>query len=210
MSAVYAAKWAFFILFGYFLGGVLFSWHIPKLLKGIDVCQASGDHNPGAANVFMFAGRQVGFLCLFCDLMKGFIPVMFALKMLNIGNILFAAVIAAPVLGHATAPFYRMSGGKSIAVSFGVYLALLPVTYVVAVLAVLYIFFSTAVKIRPVRVRSILVFALTGVFSACLCAHQGLYAVGLGCVAVSAVVIVKHLRRFSPAVENAPAHERAV
>ena len=29
------------------LGGVLFSYHLPKLLRGVDVC-AEKDHNPGA------------------------------------------------------------------------------------------------------------------------------------------------------------------
>ena len=197
MSTAETARWVLDILFGYFLGGVLFSWHIPKLLKNIDICDLSDDHNPGTTNAMIFAGRRVASLCLFCDLLKGFLPVFFAVRWLNTESWLFAVVMAAPVLGHATAPFYKLSGGKSIAVSFGVLLALFPASFSVVILAFFYILFSTAIKITPVRVRSILTFAVSGAVSLAVCLWQGLFAMGLGCALISGIVIVKHLKRFS-------------
>ena len=37
-------------IFGFLLGGVLFSYHLPKLLRGVDIVALSPDHNPGTAN----------------------------------------------------------------------------------------------------------------------------------------------------------------
>ena len=60
---------------GYLLGGVLFSYHIPLFMRGIDIVEVSEDHNPGTANAVKYAGVSVGMICLAADLAKGFLPV---------------------------------------------------------------------------------------------------------------------------------------
>ena len=174
--------WTVLILGGYLCGGILFSLHIPKLLRGIDICQVSDDHNPGAANVFTHAGWEIGIICLLLDLLKGFLPVYAAVKTVDTNSFLFSLVMVAPVLGHATAPFYKQSGGKCIATSFGVLTALFPLTWIMLILAGFYILFSTLIKIRPNRIRSIVTYALFAIAAIIVTIFNHMYAIGLGCV----------------------------
>lgn len=125
----------------------------------------------------------------------------------------FACIFCGSVVKHRKLVVCRCDGGagfgsrhrsvlqiirrKSIAVSFGVLLALFPASFSVVILAFFYILFSTAIKITPVRVRSILTFAVSGAVSLAVCLWQGLFAMGLGCAVISGIVIVKHLKRFS-------------
>ena len=111
--------WTLHIVAGYLLGSIMFCRWIPKLVLHKDVCALSDDHNPGAANVFQHCGVPAGLLCLFFDLSKGFLPVYLAAHTVGIEPMQFAAVMMAPVLGHATAPFDHFSGGKCIATAFG-------------------------------------------------------------------------------------------
>lgn len=182
------------ILGGFLLGSVLFSKWVPSVLCGVDICENAPDHNPGATNVFLSCGVSMGALVLALDLFKGFLPVFAACRYADVGNTLFALVMLAPVLGHAIGIFNRFHGGKCIATSFGVELALLGETGVVWVLAGLYILFSTLIRISPNRVRSIVTYSLFGVIASAiaLSAHQN--AIALGNVLISLTVIAKHLR----------------
>lgn len=89
-------RYLLFSLFGFLLGSVLFSYHLPRLLKGVDIRALSEDHNPGAANAVKYAGIPVGMLCVFCDLFKGFLPVFLALRYTDPRSLWFALVLASP------------------------------------------------------------------------------------------------------------------
>lgn len=191
MKEIY--RYLFTALGGFALGGVLFSYHLPKLLKGIDVRALSPDHNPGTVNAFKYAGWPVGALCLLCDLMKGFLPVFLAMRVLDFQSPWFALIIAAPVLGHAAAPLYRGRGGKAIAASFGALLGLLPVSFLVFLLAALYLFFSLVWIIYPHERRTVAVFSLFSLFSAAAALYTGRWSFSLGALLLSAVVIWKNL-----------------
>ena len=130
---------------GYFSGSMLFCSLIPKHLKGIDIVAVSPDGNPGAANVFIHCGWELGLVCLFFDMLKGFIPVFAAVKLLDASDWQFVFVMIAPVLGHAFSIFNGLRGGKCISTLFGETIALLPVSPVAPVLAGIYIFFSTLI-----------------------------------------------------------------
>lgn len=201
MSCPIQLLWTALIAGGYLCGGILFSFHIPKWLCGINICQISDDHNPGATNVFLHAGKKIGMLCLFCDLLKGFLPVYLAVKTVDTESLLFSLVMAAPVLGHATAPFYKQSGGKCISTSFGILTALFPVTWIMLILAGFYILFSTLIKIRPHRVRSIVTYSFFALTAVILTLLQHRYAIGLGCVLISGIAIVKHVNKSEPTPE---------
>ena len=181
-------------LFGFALGGVLFSYHLPKILKGVDVCAVSPDHNPGTVNAFRYGGTPVGILCLLCDLAKGFVPVFWAMRVLDPRSPWFALVIAAPALGHALAPLYHRRGGKAIAATFGALLGLVPASCLVAVLAALYLFFSLIWVIQPHERRTVVVFALFAVLAALSAAYTGRWPLAWGGVLLSATVIAKNLR----------------
>ncbi len=179
-------------LLGFGLGGVLFSYHLPKLFKGIDVYEVSADHNPGTMNAFKSAGVPVGILCLLCDLCKGFLPVFFAMRLVDPSRLWFALVLCAPALGHATAPLYHHRGGKAIAASFGALLGLLPVSFLVFLLAALYLFFSLIVVIHPHERRTVVTFGLFSVFTALAAFRTGHWSFALGAALLSMVVITKN------------------
>jgi glycerol-3-phosphate acyltransferase PlsY len=93
------------------------------LLLHKDLTQLN-DKNPGATNLWQSAGAGWGLLGIFLDFMKGYLPLAVLIWTGRLsGNILIPAAIA-PVLGHALSPFMRWKGGKSKAVSFGVWSAL--------------------------------------------------------------------------------------
>ncbi len=184
--------WCIFIFGGFFLGGIMFSEILPKIVMHKDIEKLGKDRNPGAANVFVNCGILLGMLCLSLDILKGFLPVFSALKMLDFRDLRFALVIAAPVAGHAVAPFNKFHGGKCISTAFGVLLGLLPVTYTVFLLAALYILFSTLIKINPNRIRSIVTFTLFGIISLVWHVYCGMYAIALGSVAVSVTAVFRH------------------
>lgn len=181
-------------LFGFCLGGVLFSYHLPKLLKGVDVRLVSGDHNPGTVNAFKYAGVPVGILCLLCDLCKGFIPVFLAAQALDPSRLWFALIICAPALGHAMAPLYHHQGGKAIAATFGALLGLLPGSFLVFLLAALYLFFSLIWVINPHERRTVVTFGLFAALAALAAFYTQRWSFALGCALLSAVVILKNYR----------------
>lgn len=181
-------------LFGFCLGGVLFSYHLPKLLKGVDIRKVSTDHNPGTSNAFKYAGVPVGILSLLCDLAKGFIPVFLAMQALDPSRLWFALIICAPALGHAIAPLYHHQGGKAIAATFGALLGLLPTSFLVFLLAVLYLFFSLILVIRPHERRTVVTFVLFAGLSFLSAVCTGRWSFALGCALLSAVVILKNYR----------------
>ena len=185
-------NWGFLSAIGFLSGGIMFCRILPAVLFKTDISKASDDGNPGAANVFKSCGIPAGLFCLLLDMLKGFLPVFYVCLTHNIKDISFALVMLAPVLGHAVAPYSKKTGGKCIAVSFGVLLALIPHTYAVLILAGIYIITSTVFKIDPTRKRSIFTFSLFAVISAILLCLRGLAAVAVGCVLLSAVVVLKH------------------
>ncbi len=181
-------------LLAFCLGGVLFSYHLPKILKRVDVCALSPDRNPGTVNAFKYAGVPVGILCLLCDLLKGFLPVFFAARFLDPLRLWFALIIAAPALGHATAPLYHDKSGKAIAVTFGALLGLLPHSFLVFLLAALYLFFSLIWVINPHERRTVAVFSLFAALSLLTAFATCRWSFALGSALLSAVVIAKNYR----------------
>lgn len=186
-----------FSLLGYLSGSVLFCYCFPLWFKKIDITKQSDDKNPGAFNCFRLAGPLVGVPALLCDLLKGAVPVFAAARFTDIQSPAFALVLMAPVLGHAFPILRNFRGGKAITVTFGVLFGLLPFWQPVALLAVIYLFFSLCVRVYPNRVRSMAVFLCFGVLSV-VWLRAG--AVSLGCAVNSAVVFLKH--KFSPEEES--------
>lgn len=193
------------IAFGFLLGGVMFSRTLPKLLTGKDVCALRADKNPGAANVFAVCGVPMGLLCLALDMLKAYLPVSLAARYMDTQSVWFALALAAPVIGHAVGVFNGFHGGKCIAAAFGAMLALANVSVTgLLLLAGLYIFFSAVVKVRPHRLRSMLVFALYGALAALFYSLHGETVLALGCGIIAATGVLRHTRRFCVAEDEKP------
>lgn len=153
-------SYLFFMLFGYVSGSIMFAWIIPKVFWGIDIKKDGSDHNPGTANAFLLGGTFCGVLVLILELAKGFLPVYLAGRYLDCRRYLFAAVVAAPVLGHACPVFWKgHDGGKAIAVSFGVFLGLLMEPRPLRLLIFFYLLFSLIIVVNPHGYRTVITYA---------------------------------------------------
>lgn len=179
------------VCLGFFSGSLMFSAWLPKWLCGVDVCQKAEDQNPGAANVFQQAGVPIGVMCLLCDLAKGVVPVVLALKQVPPRVPLFSLILIAPVAGHAFSPFRRFRGGKAITVSFGALLGASQVFPGVWVLAAWYLFFSLIVRICPNSVRTCVTYLFFAGTAFLWPVCRPFFA---GCWGIAAIVYLKHIR----------------
>lgn len=113
----------FMLLFAYLLGS-LPTGFLVGYFSGVDVRQA-GSGNVGATNVARVVGKRQGLITLVADVAKGFIPVIGSLE-LSLGPVVTSFVAIAAFLGHLFPIFLRFRGGKGVATSLGVLLALAP------------------------------------------------------------------------------------
>lgn len=171
----------------------MFSQIITKAVTKKDICSESDDGNPGAFNTFKLCGVKWGSLCVFLEMLKGFLPVLLAQLLWRPEHWLMAFVVAAPVLGHALGIFNRFRGGKCIAVSGGAFAGLVPFSYVVFIYIGLYLFFSLVVKIKPNILRSIIVFSLQLVGSVMMCILMKTPYIAIGSAAICVIALIKHL-----------------
>ena len=186
-------QYLLFTVAGFLSGSILYSYMIAKFFCRIDITEVSDDKNPGAANVIKHAGVKYGIPAIILDVLKGFIPIYLASKHLDIESLYFIPVLAAPVLGHATAPLFNWHGGKAIASSFGCLLGLMPNSYIVLVLAMLLFFFTFFVIIRPNSLRCIVSYALFSMYCLRYCPIPG---IRYGGILISIIVIIKHLKGY--------------
>jgi glycerol-3-phosphate acyltransferase PlsY len=105
------------------LGAIPFSVLIGRWFLGKDI-REYGDGNPGATNVFRAGGQKLGYLAVFLDVAKGMPFVFLTHSLFGLSPVAVVAVAMGAVLGHAFSPFLGWHGGKSVAVTFGVLLAL--------------------------------------------------------------------------------------
>jgi glycerol-3-phosphate acyltransferase PlsY len=122
----------------YLLGSIPTGFLVAKA-RGIDI-RAVGSGNIGAANTFRAIGKTAGILVLLVDALKGFVAVEVCgliLKCLGIAetsdeiNYRIVAGIFA-ILGHNYTCWLNFKGGKGIATTAGVYLALAPLAVGIA------------------------------------------------------------------------------
>ena len=107
----------------FWLGACPFSVWIGYWLLGKDI-RDYGDGNPGAANVFRAGGRKSGCLALIIDMAKGAPFVVLAHSFFGLPEVAAMIVGLSAILGHAFSPILGLKGGKSLAVTCGVLLAL--------------------------------------------------------------------------------------
>lgn len=114
-------------IFGFLLGSVMFSYWIGRLTLRRDIREI-GDGNPGGFNLIKTGNIPAAGLGIFLDIGKGVLPAGLAVVVFHIVGIELIPIALAPVFGHAYSPFMRFKGGKAVAVTGGVWLALQPLT----------------------------------------------------------------------------------
>lgn len=136
-------------IFAFLLGSIPFGLLIAKS-RGINI-REHGSGNIGATNVLRIVGKKYGITCFILDFLKGLIPALLAYNLykytgadermmitflrehaIDLGSDQFKAqgltVITGlcAILGHNYSPWVNFKGGKGIATSAGVLVALMP------------------------------------------------------------------------------------
>jgi len=139
---------AYIIIVGaaYFLGSIPTGYLVARA-KGIDI-RAVGSGNIGATNAMRVLGKPAGIIVLLADALKGYAAVAWLCPLLmnlfngpaaRVETLRIVAGIAA-VLGHNYTCWLKFKGGKGIATSAGIYLALAPLAVSIALGAWIIVF----------------------------------------------------------------------
>ncbi|MFC1566551.1 glycerol-3-phosphate 1-O-acyltransferase PlsY [bacterium] len=135
-------------ILSYLIGSIPFAFIIAKLVKGIDI-REYGSGNMGATNVWRAIGKVPAITTLLLDVLKGYLPVILTLTLLNQvteNNILLAIVVGvAAIIGHLFPIFLKFKGGKGVAVSLGIFLALAAKAVLICVLVFIIIVYFTRI-----------------------------------------------------------------
>ncbi len=115
---------------GYLLGSLPTGLVVVRALTGTDIRNA-GSGNIGTVNVYRVTGLWASAVVLAVDMLKGAAAVVLARTWGLTASVQVAAGLAA-IAGHNWSLFLRFRGGKGIATSFGVLLAISPIVGLVA------------------------------------------------------------------------------
>ena len=141
-------------LIAFLLGSIPFGLIIAKA-KGINI-REHGSGNIGATNVLRVVGKKYGITCLVLDALKGFVPTVIAISLIRFPGIqnpmtlsgllphasefpmltaqMFQVITGlCAILGHNYSPWVGFKGGKGIATSAGVLIALMPAAVVILI-----------------------------------------------------------------------------
>ena len=170
---------------GFLVGSVNPATIIATLLHS-DLHQGSG--NPGATNAGRVLGVKWGVFVGVLDVIKGLVPTVLALWLAD--RYTAYAVGLACVLGHVLSPFLRGRGGKGVATSLGVTLAVFPWF----ALVMLVVFGLMLWWTRWVAGSSLVATALLGLYAGFAPLPEPVAAGRLWGVCLALLVIVRHQR----------------
>ena len=111
------------LIASYLIGAIPCGVILTKLTGAGDV-RNSGSGNIGATNVYRTAGRKLGILTLIGDIVKGVIPVVYAVAMADMTTEQTAMIACATFLGHLYPVYLSFKGGKGVATYYGVILGI--------------------------------------------------------------------------------------
>ena len=112
------------VFISYLAGSIPFGVIVASVMGAGDI-RKLGSGNIGATNVLRTTGKFGGAMTLLLDALKGAVPVLIAKSLLGI-DIWTLAIALAAIIGHNFTVFLRFRGGKGVATSLGVLLALWP------------------------------------------------------------------------------------
>ncbi|MCG8418636.1 MAG: glycerol-3-phosphate 1-O-acyltransferase PlsY [Proteobacteria bacterium] len=152
---------AVLVVASYLLGSVPTGLLVARA-RGIDI-RGVGSGNIGATNVARSLGKKLGLVVLVLDALKGATPVLLAISLgfdqpaeeiadrwveysASLAPWVIPAVGVAAIAGHCFPPWLRFRGGKGVATSWGVFLAVDPMMAAIAtvIFAALYAAFRLA------------------------------------------------------------------
>ncbi len=190
-----------FVFAAYLVGSTPTSLWVGRAFHGVDL-RREGSGNLGATNAFRILGWRSALPVVVVDILKGWAPV--ALFPLLIGGVpndgWLIAIGAAAVAGHVFSFWVGFRGGKGVATSAGVFLALAPTALLVA----LVVWLAVVATSGYVSLGSILA-AVALPPAVMLTPHRGGGAVTLFALGLAGFVIWAHrsnIRRLARGEES--------
>ena len=113
---------ALWFLVSFFSASIPWSLIIGFIFSKQDI-RTIGDKNPGGTNTLKLAGIKVGLLSISLDILKSFFPIYFAI-IFGFDGFQLTILCFAAITGSIFSPFLRFNGGKSLAVSCGIWMAI--------------------------------------------------------------------------------------
>ncbi|MDR2773109.1 MAG: glycerol-3-phosphate 1-O-acyltransferase PlsY [Elusimicrobiota bacterium] len=185
-----------YIVLSYLCGSIPFAYIFTKAFAGVDI-RTVGSGNPGTTNVFRAAGKKVGSITFVADVLKGFVPVFFAVYIDP--SFIFAALIALTVIGgHMFTIFLNFKGGKGVATALGAFLALLPLPSIIAAGVFAIVFLSSGIVALGSMCAAIALVIAAIIFAVGI---EGIIFAAI----VALIVIYKHksnIKRIANGTEN--------
>ncbi len=116
---------ALLILGAYLLGSIPSGYVIGKLAAGIDI-REYGSGNVGASNVIAHVGKMTGIAqgLILDGFLKGYAPILLGRYILEVDLWAQCAAGIVAIVGHNWSPFIGFTGGRGVATSMAVTLAL--------------------------------------------------------------------------------------
>ena len=195
-------------IIAYLLGSIPFGYILVRVFRGQDV-RESGSGNIGATNVAR-SSPALGALTLLLDAAKGLLAV-------TVGSLLAASAghagtrshpyafpalaAASAVVGHMFPIWLKFRGGKGVATSVGVLLALAPKTLLVA----LALFVALVAAFRYVSLGSIIAAAAFPAIAYALHDYHSSSEILAAMCAIAVLIVIKHhdnIRRLLAGTEN--------
>lgn len=136
------------ILFAYILGSIATAVWAGRLFHGLDI-REHGSGNAGATNTIRVLGWAIGIPVLLIDIAKGWfaasLPAILGLATAGTSELINMQIICGlvAITGHIFPVFAGFKGGKGVASTFGVLLALQPVVTLLCMAVFLLILFIT-------------------------------------------------------------------
>lgn len=189
-------------LIAYLLGSIPFGLIVGTLFGGKDV-RTFGSGNIGATNVSRVAGPFAGILTLLLDAAKGSAAVVLAARVTGDSAAWMIVAGLCALVGHCYPIWLKFKGGKGVATAAGIFLVLSPWALSLA----LAVFILVVVFWRFVSLGSIAAAAAIPLLMYFLWApgHAPPWAVSLGSLAISLLVLYKHDANMQRLVEGTEA-----
>lgn len=171
-----------FSALGYFLGAIPFGLVLTKA-AGLGDIRSIGSGNIGATNVLRTGNKKLAAATLILDGAKGAVAVLIARALAGNDAALLAGLFS--IIGHIFPVWLKFKGGKGVATTFGMLLALAPFTGIVACAA--WLVMAAALRYSSL---SALVAMLSTPVSAYFIYHD--LRLSLVCALVAALVFYTH------------------
>lgn len=191
--------WLISIPLAYLLGSIPFGYLLVRVFRKQDI-RSFGSGNIGATNVARTGAKGLGIATLLLDLGKAYLAVEIAKLLAPANYDLAAAAAIAAILGHCFPLWLRFRGGKGVASSLGVYLALTWPTG----LGIFAVFLVVLLLTRYVSLGSVLGAAAVPLFGLYFVASRSPMSIA-SLTIIPLLIIVKHhanIHRLIAGTEN--------